>query len=187
MPHPCRIDGYAIVSEEGMIADAARIMPDSLKFEADKLFFERGLDAVDVVIHGRHSHEQQPHSPLRLRLIVTHRVEALAPDTSNEKALFWNPAGASLEDALKALGKPEAALGIVGGTDVFGLFLGRYDAFHLSRAPDAHMPGGVPVLPGVPMLTPEEVLASYGMVPAECRMLDEDRRLTVVSWRAPRP
>jgi dihydrofolate reductase len=185
MPHPDRIEGYAIVSEDGMIADAARIMPDSLIFEADKHFFERGLDAVDVVVHGRHSHEQQPHSASRLRLVVTHRVETVAPDSSNEKALFWNPAGASLEDALEALGKPGGSVGVVGGTDVFGLFLGRYDVFHLSRAPDAHIPGGRPVFPGVPALTPEEVLASYGMVPGECQVLDEDKRLTVVSWQAP--
>jgi len=39
-----------------MLANAAGIMPDSLKFEADQLFFERRLDGVDVVVHGRHSH-----------------------------------------------------------------------------------------------------------------------------------
>jgi hypothetical protein len=42
MPRPRRIEGYAIVSEDGMIANAAGIMPDSLKFEADRHFFERG-------------------------------------------------------------------------------------------------------------------------------------------------
>ena len=65
MPRPRRIEGYAIVSEDGMIANAAGIMPGSLKFEADRNFFERGLDAVDVVAHGRHSHERQPRSYLR--------------------------------------------------------------------------------------------------------------------------
>ena len=30
------IEGYAIVSEDGMLADAAGIMPDSLKFDADQ-------------------------------------------------------------------------------------------------------------------------------------------------------
>jgi hypothetical protein len=59
MPRPRRIEGYAIVSEEGMLANAAGIMPDSLKFEVDRHFFERGLDGVDVVVHGRHSHERQ--------------------------------------------------------------------------------------------------------------------------------
>ena len=70
-PRPRRIEGYAIVSAEGMLANAAGIMPDQLKFEADRRFFERGLDGADVVVHGRHSHEQQPRSYLRRRLILT--------------------------------------------------------------------------------------------------------------------
>ena len=45
---PSRIKGYAIVSEDGMLANSARKMPDSLKFKADQDFFERGLDRVDV-------------------------------------------------------------------------------------------------------------------------------------------
>jgi hypothetical protein len=49
MPRPPRIEGYAIVSEDGMLANAAGVMPDQLKFDADQRFFERGLDAVDVV------------------------------------------------------------------------------------------------------------------------------------------
>jgi hypothetical protein len=50
MSKPRRIEGYAIVSEDGMLANAAGIMPESLKFEADQHFFERGLDAADVVV-----------------------------------------------------------------------------------------------------------------------------------------
>ena len=94
-----RIEGYAIISEDGMLANSARIMPDSLKFEADQRFFERGLDGVDVVVHGRHSQEQQPRSHLRHRLILTRRVAATARHPSNEWALLWNPAGASFEAA----------------------------------------------------------------------------------------
>src|ERR1700690_4316840 len=123
MSRPRRIEGYAIVSEDGMLANAAGIMPDQLKFEADQRFFERGLDRVDVVVHGRHSYEQQTRSPLRRRLIVTHQVVALAPDPSNERARLWNPAGASLEQALLALGVPDARVGVIGATNVFGLFL----------------------------------------------------------------
>src|ERR1700730_13369464 len=100
MTHPRRIEGYAIVSEDGMLANAAGVMPDQLKFDADQQFFERGLDGVDVVVHGRHSHEQQQHSKLRRRLILTRPVPATAPDPSNEKARFWNPGGASFDQAL---------------------------------------------------------------------------------------
>src|ERR1700681_3101812 len=115
MPRPRRIEGYAIVSEDGMLANAAGFMPDSLKFEADRDFFERGLDGVGVVVHGRHSHEQQPHSHLRRRLILTRQIPALVADPSNEKALFWNPAGASFDEAWAALPVPDGSLAVIGG------------------------------------------------------------------------
>src|SRR6476620_365917 len=163
MPPPLCIGGDAIVSEDGMLANASGVMPDQLKFDADQRFFERGLDAVDVVVHGRHSHEQQPRSHLRRRLILTRHVPAIAADPSNEKAVFWNPAGASFEQALAALGAPIASVGVIGGTDVFGLFLDRFDVFYLTRAPGVRLPGGRPVFPGVPARTPEDVLASHGL------------------------
>jgi dihydrofolate reductase len=183
MPHPRRIEGYAIVSEDGMLANAAGIMPDELKFEADQRFFQLGLDGADVVVHGRYSHEQQPRSHLRLRLILTRQVLAIAPDPSNEKALFWNPAGASLEQALAALGVPDGSVAVIGGTDVFGMFLDRYDVFQLTRAPHVRLPGGRPVFPEVPAHTPEEVLVSHGLAPGERQLLDATKGLAVISWR----
>src|SRR5260221_9129829 len=113
-----------------MLADATRTMPEALMFEADQAFFERGLDSVDVVVHGRHSQERQPRSHLRHRLILTRQIPTVAAHPSNGKALLWNPAGASLEAALLALGVPDARVGVIGGADVFALFLGSYDVFH---------------------------------------------------------
>ncbi|MGH6840396.1 MAG: dihydrofolate reductase family protein [Methylocella sp.] len=181
--HSRRIEGYAIVSEDGMLTNAAGIMPDSLKLEADQHFFERGLDGVDVVVHGRHSHERQPCSYLRRRLILTRQVPAIAADPSNEKALLWNPAGASFEQALALLGMPDGSVGVIGGTDVFGMFLDRYDVFHLSRAPDVQLPGGRPVFPEVPTRTPEEVLASHGLDRGHRQVLDPAKGLVLVSYQ----
>jgi dihydrofolate reductase len=178
-----RVGGYAIVSEDGMIANADGIMPESLKFEADKRFFEKGLNGVDVSVHGRHSHEQQPHSPLRHRIVLTRRISGIAPHPTNPKAVHWNPAGASFEDALEFLGTPNARVGIVGGTDVFDLFLDRYDVFHLSQAPGVKLAGGRPVFHGVPARNPEEVLRSRGFEPGERKVLDPDKSIVVVSWR----
>jgi dihydrofolate reductase len=182
MPHPPRIEGYAIVSEDGMLANAAGNMPDQLKFEADQQFFERGLDGVDVVVHGRHSYERQARSHLRHRLILTRRVAAIAADPSNERALFWNPAGVSFEQALAALGAPADSVGIIGGTDVFGMFLDRYDVFYLSRAPHVRLRGGRPVFPEVPLRTPEEVLASHGLASSQRQLLDAAKGLALVAW-----
>src|SRR5665213_2509933 len=93
-----------------MLADSTGAMPDSLRIEADQRFFERGLDGVDVVVHGRGSHEHQSRSHLRRRLIVTRQVAAIAADVSNAKALFWNPAGAPSNRPWPLLGRRVAVL-----------------------------------------------------------------------------
>jgi dihydrofolate reductase len=149
---------------------------------ADQEFFAQALDGVAAVVHGRHSHEQQPRSAERRRLILTRRIPALAPDRDNDKALFWNPAGASFETALRELGVDGGVIAIIGGTEVFGRFLDSYDAFHLSRAPDVRLPGGRPVFPGVPARTPEEALASHGLHPGPQRVLDAKRGATLTTW-----
>ena len=104
MPSPYVIEGMAIVSADGMLADADGVMPPALFIEGDQAFFEQSLDAAAAVIHGRHSGEQQPKSGARLRLIATHSVKTLTPDPSNPKALLWNPATTPFEDGLRALG-----------------------------------------------------------------------------------
>ena len=180
---PRRIEGYAIVSVDGMLANTAGIMPDELKLEADQRFFAHGLDGVDAVVHGRHSHERQPHSHLRRRLIMTRQIPALAADPSNDKARFWNPAGATFEEAWAALGVPDGSLAVIGGTDVFGLFLPDYDVFHLTRAPGVQLSGGRPVFPQVPQQSPEQVLASHGLAPRAPQVLDAGSGLAVTSWR----
>ena len=82
-----------------MLADARNVMPDELKFEGDKAFFTAALDRADLILHGRNSYEDQPNSPRRRRIILTRKVEAIAPDPANPKATLWNPAGASFEAA----------------------------------------------------------------------------------------
>jgi len=183
-----RIVAYAIVSADGMLADRDRHMPDALKVEADQRFFESGLDATDVVVHGRHSYEGQTNSPRRRRLILTRRVDTVANDPSNPKARLWNPAGASFETACAALGITDGVAAIIGGTDVFGLFLEiGYDAFHLSRAGKVRLPGGRPVFPQVPALMPEDVLANHGLEPGPARVLDAAAGATLVTWERRKP
>jgi hypothetical protein len=178
-----RVEGYAIVSADGMIADAARHMPDSIKNEADQNFFQGSLDHAAAVVHGRHSHEGGPRADQRRRLIVTHRTESIVPDTNHPQALLWNPAGSSLEDALRELGVRDGLVAVIGGPEVFGMFLPRYDAFHLSRAARARLPGGRPVFPQVPERTPEEVLTSHGLRPGPQRVLDAAQDVTLTTWQ----
>ena len=178
-----RIEGFAIVSEDGMLADAVGVMPAALQLPADQRFFEAGLDRADLMVHGRHSGERQRRSAERWRLIATRQVDALAPDPANPRALLWNPAGASLEDGVAALGLEEPAVAAIGATEVFGLFLDRYDAFYLTRGPRLRLPGGRPVFPGVPKRTPEAVLTTHGLAHAENISLDAATGLAVALWR----
>jgi len=183
MSNALDIAGYAIVSEDGMLADASRVMPQSLMFKADQVFFEAELDSVDLVVHGRHSQEQQPNAPQRRRLILTQRIPGIARHPSNPQALLWNPLGAPFEDAVAAFAEPITRIAVIGGTDVFALFLDRFDAFHLTRAPGVLLPGGQPVFPEVPRRRPEDVLAEHGLRPEPLQMLDEELGVSLVTWR----
>lgn len=180
---PQRIEGYAIISANGMIADGEGRFPPALIFDADQRFFEHGLDSVEVVAHGRYSRERQARSAQRRRLVLTRRVRDLATDPASQKALLWNPAGASLEQAWERLGSPEASLAVIGGTEVFGLFLPIYDLFHLTRAQEVFVPGGRPVFPGVPARAPEEILAKNDMEPGSSLQLGNAAGLTLTTWR----
>lgn len=183
MLSPLRVVGYAIVSADGMIADAARHMPPELMNEADQRFFSEELDRADVVVHGRHSHEQDANAPRRQRLVVTHRVAGLGPHPHNPKALLWNPGGATLEEACEALGVTQGTAAVIGGPEVYGLFLPRYDMFHLTRAARGFIPGGRPVFPGIPPRTPEDLLKEHGLKLCETRVFDAEAEVTLHTWQ----
>jgi dihydrofolate reductase len=182
-----RIEGYVIVSADGMLADAKGEMPDSIKNDADQRFFQAALDRAAAVVHGRHSHEGGPHAAQRKRLIVTRQIGAIAPDPTYPNAFLWNPLGVTLDQALERLGVGDGAIAVIGGPDVFSLFLPLYDAFHLSHAAKAKIPGGLGVFTEVgPNVTPEDVLSQRGFRPGPRRDLDKEAGVSVVTWERQR-
>jgi hypothetical protein len=72
---------------------------------------------------------------------------------------------------------------IIGGPNVFGLFMDRYDTFWLSLAPRVHLPGGEACFPGVPAHSPQEVLAAHGLKPGEGQMLEPANDVSVTPWQ----
>lgn len=177
------IEGYVIVSADGMLADANHLMPDELKFDADTRFFAAALDRTDLIIHGRHSQEDQPNSPLRKRIILTRKIASLAPDLENPRAFLWNPAGSSFAEACDYAGGHAGTVAIIGGPVVFDLFMDRYDTFWLSQASRVWLPGGQPCFGGVPERSPQEVLAAHGLRADSPRILDSANDVTVTPWR----
>ena len=113
MAGPDRIEGLAIVSADGMIADSAGVQPDALWLEADQRFFHAHLDAASALAHGRYSGEGGPNAARRRRLVLTRTVAGVARDPQNALAVHWNPAGATLDQAWEALGYLLAAAEIV--------------------------------------------------------------------------
>ena len=184
MSGPDRIEGFAIVSADGMLADATGVQPDVLRIEADQKFFHAGLARADVLAHGRNSGEGGPQAASKLRLILTRKIATLARDKQNPNVLHWNPAGASLEHAWQMLAPKGSTLAVIGGTDAFGHFLEHgYDVFYLSRVPSAQLPGGRPVFPDVPARTPEDLLVSHGLMAGPPTLLDAKSGTTLAVWR----
>ena len=178
-----RLEGYVIVSADGMLADARHVMPDSLKFPGDKHFFETSLDGAALIVHGRNSHEGQPNSPKRKRLILTRKIASLAVDPELPLASLWNPAGASFEEACAFAGVTSGMVAIIGGPVVFEIFMDRYDTFWLSEAPRVRLPGGEGCFVEVPKRSPHEVLTAHGMKAGDAQMLDPADGVTVTPWR----
>jgi hypothetical protein len=158
-------------------------MPDELKIEGDKNFFTAALDRADLIVHGRHSGEDQPNSPKRMRIIVTRKVDALAADPENPKAILWNPAGSTFEQAADAAGVRSGIVAIIGGPNVFGMFMDRYDTFWLSEVPKVKIHGGEGCFPGVPEFTPQQILSVHGLKAGAPQLIDAAENVSVTPWR----
>jgi dihydrofolate reductase len=178
-----RIEGFAIISREGMIAGSDASFPEALKIPADQKFYQDSLDRASAVANGRHSAEGGPKEAARRRIVLTRRVERIVPDPDNPNAVLWNPVTAPFEEAWLKLNIDEGTLAVVGGTDVFGLFLNiGYDAFFLTRA-QASVPRGRPVFPGIgKRVTPETVMKRHGLVLRSTRILDEATGTKLEEW-----
>jgi hypothetical protein len=168
-----RIEGYAVISREGMIAEADGSFPDAIKVEADQIFYHAALARADAIANGRHSAEVLSFSAGRPRLVLTRRVATLKADPAKPHVIYWNPAGAPFAEAWRALGLDRGTLAVVGGTDVFGVFLAiGYDSFFLSCTL-GRVPNGRPVFPGVgPDFSAQEHLKHSGYRLFASRMID---------------
>ena len=124
------------------------VMPDELKFEGDKQFFTAALDRADLILHGRNSYEDQPNSPQRKRIILTRKVDGDRARSvqSESHACGIRRARRSRPPAIMPACVP-APSPIIGGPDVFGMFMDRYDVFWLSQAPHVRLPGRRALLP----------------------------------------
>ena len=181
-----RIEGHAIVSADDRIADPGGNTPPELSNEADWMRFQHALDKAAVVVVGRLSHAANPNTRRRNRLVVS--STAVCCERRSD-AWWWNPAKTPLAEALGVAAPGGGIVAVPGGRLIFDLFRSvGFDAFHLARAEDVRIPGGVPVFSAVTAdRSADDVLAGDGLVAGPSEILDADANVSLVVWRHPGP
>lgn len=166
------VEGHAIVSADGMIADHAGAMPPELRSDADWRQFQAALDRAELVVLGRIGHIRHP-NPGRRRLVLTHSVANLQPDPVDARASYWNPAGLDINEVMARLGIAQGTVAVTGGTGTFDLFLPWYDRFVLVEVRSLELPNGTPcfskdhprfVLPGAGLEARDMEVIDKGVV-----------------------
>jgi hypothetical protein len=180
---PIEIHGYAIVSDDDRIADATGLVPPSLHNDKDWEQYQRALANSDLVVFARVSHEYEPETHGRLRMVVSRATKGLE---NRDGVLWWNPTLLSWPEAIAQVLPQGGEVAAPGGQGVFDLFLKiGYDVFHLARARGVKLPGGRAVFSecedGV---SAEAVLERYGLRPAERIELDPAHEVEMNIWRA---
>ena len=99
-----RIEGFAIVSADGMLAGADGLMPNSLKFAIDQKFLDQSLDDAALLINGRKSHETQPNSGNRRRLLLTRSAGPFSTIPVERNIWLWSPEATPFAEVCEALG-----------------------------------------------------------------------------------
>jgi len=174
------IEGYAIVSRNGMLAGADGLMPDSLKFPEDQQFLDEEMDRAALLIHGRKSHEAQDNSHARKRLLLTRGGGSFSTTPIEPNIWLWSPQATAFPDVLKKLEITSGVVAILGGTAAYDMFLPFYAKFHLVLASGVDLPGGVPVFSAVSKSQPPAtVLQEAGLKLADQTALNADDDL----WR----
>ena len=69
-----RIEGYAIVSQEGMIARSDGSFPKELEIPVDQAFYRQAIDRASAIANGRHSAEGGPGQNDRKRILLWTQV-----------------------------------------------------------------------------------------------------------------
>ncbi len=181
-----RLIGYAIVSADGLIADAQGAMPATLRFDADWLYFQDALRVADLVLLGRRTHEAAP-NPRRLRrLVVSRQVTGLTQQ--DEVTHVWNPAQRQLADVLAELLGQDGTVAVAGGTAVYDLARAGpgYHAFHLSIAHQVVIGAGRPLFSDLADLEAIHLdLVRRGLSRVQRSWLDRAAALELVVYERP--
>lgn len=172
------IEGHAIVSADGMIADGRGDMPPALHHPADFAAFQAALDRAAISVLGRLGHRRHPNRGRR-RLVLTGAVHDWAIDPADPLAVLFNPAAGPPWPVLAQNGIAPGLVVVTGGRRVFDYFLPLYRRFVLAEVHDLVIPGGTPCFSAG---HPRTVLAARGLLPNAVVPLDAGLTVTQTVW-----
>ena len=180
MPRP-EIHGYAIVSDDDMIADATDQVPMSLRNPQDWEQYQAAQARSALVVFARVSHQNEPNTRGDLRLVVSRSAKGLE---QREDSWWWSPAEVAWDEVAAKLLPEGGEVAACGGQGVFDLFLGAYDVFHLARARGVPLARGRKVFSACETGLPAEaVLRKHGLLQAERIVLDAVQGVEMNLWR----
>jgi dihydrofolate reductase len=161
------IEGHAIISQNGMIADANGEMPKFLQQEADWARFQAALDKADISVLGRKGHERHPNFKNRNRLVLTTADKSLV---NEQNVTYWNEKITNFKVIVENLNLNNRIIAVTGGMSVFDVFLEiGYSRFILSIVEGKIIENGVPCFSkGHPF----EVLSQQGFYIKERQIID---------------
>jgi dihydrofolate reductase len=175
--------GYAVVSTDGFIADDQGRMPEALRFEPDWVYFQAALNAADLTLLGRHTHEAAPNARRR-RLVVSRGVRAVIQE--NASTWWVNPKEVTPTSAAVVVSGSDAIVAVVGGTGVFGWIHDEagYDEFHLSLAHRVRLGAGRTLFDDVDDLDAAIAkLEMGGLTVVERSWLDREEELELLTFK----
>jgi hypothetical protein len=182
---PVEIHGYAIVSDDDKIADERGEVPPSLRNDKEFAAYQRALAESDLVVFARKSHENEPETHGRPRMVVSREAKGLE---SRAGVWWWNPADIGWPEVLARVLPEGGHVAAPGGQGVFDLFLGiGYDVFHLARARGVKLLGGRAVFSACETgLSAEDVLTQQCLRHAERIEIDPAQHVEMNIWKATR-
>jgi hypothetical protein len=179
---PIEIHGYAIVSDDDMIADATDQVPPSLRNEKDWEQYQAAQARSALVVFARISHQFEPNTRGDPRLVLSRTAKGLE---SRQDAWWWNPVETPWNAVAEKLLARGGEVAVGGGQSAFDLFMGLgFDVFHLARARGVKLPGGRKVFSLCEGgLSAEAVLEKHGLRHAERIEVDPAQGIEMNIWR----
>jgi len=176
------IHGYAIVSDDDMIADARGLTPPSLRNEKDWAYYQGAQARADLVVFGRVSHQFEPNTRGDRRLVISGGAAGLE---KRADAWWWNPERTAWAEFATAILPSGGQVAVSGGQGAFDLFLRiGFEAFHLSRKHGVTLPGGRAVFSACERgPSAEAVLTEAGLCLNEKIALDPEHGVEMNIWR----